>query len=241
MSQERCEAIVLRSVDFSETSRIVTFLTPERGRMACMAQGARRTRSAFGGSLDTLNRLELVYYWKDGRNVQKLGEAALLDGYGGIKGNLDKALHAAFPLELVYKVAHENEPSQGLFATLVRGLEGLAAWTGDVPAHACWEVLHLLNVAGFGPSLETCVECGRPVEGAAGFSLSGGVTCGGCRRDLRPAPEDLEALRAMAGRQDACPPVRASGRLLDLLRKYASSQLDTDFRSVRVIEQTLRQ
>ena len=71
---------VLRGVDFSETSRIVTFLTPGRGRLACLAKGARRRRSPFQAMLDTLNRDEIVYYWKDGREVQQLGEAALLDG-----------------------------------------------------------------------------------------------------------------------------------------------------------------
>jgi DNA repair protein RecO (recombination protein O) len=239
VSQERSEAIVLRGVDFSETSRIVTFLTPARGKVACMALGARRLKGGVGGSLDTLNRLELVYYWKDGRSVQKLGEASLLDGYGAIKANLEKSLYAAFPLELVYKVAHENEPSEALYDSLVHGLERLCEWQGDVRTHTCWHVFHLLAVAGFAISLESCAECGEPADPPGGFSFAGGVTCARCRPDVRLSPEDLALLEAMSERTDACPRVVASGRLLDLLRKYASRQLDTDFRSVRVIEQTL--
>ncbi|MDX9972553.1 MAG: DNA repair protein RecO [FCB group bacterium] len=239
MSQERSEAIVLRGVDFSETSRIVTFLAPARGKLACMALGARRVKGGMGGALDTLNRLELVYYWKDGRSVQKLGEAALLDSYGSIKADLEKSLHAAFPLELVYKVAHENEPSEALYASLVHGFEGLTAWRGDARTHTCWHVFHLLSVAGFGISLEGCAECGQPVDVAAGFSYAGGVTCSRCRGDVRLAPEDLATLETMAERTDACPRVAASPRVLTLLKNYAARQLDTDFRSVRVIEETL--
>ncbi len=239
MSQERSEALVLRGVDFSETSRIVTFLTPHRGRMACMALGARRSKSPLGGVLDTLNRLELVYYWRDGREVQKLGEAALLDGYGGIKSDLDKSLHAAFPLELLYKVAHENEPSEELYAAAVHGFDGLKTWTGDARTYAGWMVLHLLGVAGFAPSLEACCECGRELEAATGFSWAGGATCGTCRHDVRVAGEDYRALQALGASPEACPELKASKRVFSLLRRYASRQLDTDFRSVRVIEQAL--
>ncbi|HNT88720.1 MAG TPA: DNA repair protein RecO, partial [Candidatus Hydrogenedentes bacterium] len=96
MPQERTEAVVLRGVDFSESSRIVTFLTPDRGRVACLAKGARRKNCPYAAALDTFNRVELVYYWKDGRNVQTLGEAALLDAYPGIKGDLEKSVYAAF-------------------------------------------------------------------------------------------------------------------------------------------------
>jgi DNA repair protein RecO (recombination protein O) len=237
--QERSEAVVLRGVDFSETSRIVTFLTPGRGKMACMALGARRTKSALGGAVDTLNRLELVYYWKDGREVQKLAEAALLDGYGAVKADLDKSLYVGFPLELVYKVAHENEPSEALYATLVRGLEGLTRWTRDARTHVCWQVIRLLGVAGFAPALAACAECGRALESADGFSFAGGAVCGGCRWDVRLSGEEYRVLRALAEREDACPEVEASPRVFRVLRRYAARQIDSDFRSVRVIEQAL--
>ena len=112
MSQEKTEGVVLRGVDFSESSRIVTFLTPDRGRLTCMAKGARRRNSRLGPVLDTLNRVELVYFWKEGRDVQPLAEATLLDGFPGVKGDIERSLHTAVPLEVAYKVAQANEPSQ---------------------------------------------------------------------------------------------------------------------------------
>ena len=136
VSQERTEAVVLRGVDFSETSRIVTFLTPDRGKVACMAAGARRSKSSLSGVLDTFNRLEIVYYWKDGRSVQRLAEASVLDTYPLIKADLDKLVCASFPLEIAYKAAQENEPSEALYSTLVSGLVSMAQWAGDGRTHA---------------------------------------------------------------------------------------------------------
>ena len=237
MSQERTEAVVLRGVDFSETSRIVTFLTPDRGRLACLAKGVRRKGSALAPVLDTFNRVELVYYWKDGRSVQNLGEATLLDEFGAIKANLEKAAFAAFPLEIAGKVAHENEPSHALYSALVHGFEGLARWPGEARMHACWQAMRLLSAAGFEPALDVCGNCGGPVSGAPGFSYAAGVVCGSCASDRRLSPEEHAALRAMARNRETCPDLANAGKVYNVLWRYASRQIEADLRSVRVIDQ----
>ncbi len=237
MSQERTEAVVMRGVDFSETSRIITFLTPDRGRLTCMAKGARRKQSPLAPALDTFNRLEIVYYWKDGRAIQQLGEASVLDGFAGIKSRLEKAVFASFPLELAEKVAHDNEPSRELYATLVRGLEKLVEWTGDTRAHACWQVVQLLSAAGFEPTLDACVDCARTVSGAPGFAYRGGVTCPACVADVRLTAEQHAIMRALVRERDACPLVGDARSVYVIVRTYAARQLEVDFRSVRVIDE----
>lgn len=218
MSQERTEAIVMRGVDFSETSRIVTLLCPERGRMACMARGARRPKSALAGMLDTFNRLEVVYYWKDGRQVQNLGDVTLMDGFRALKQDLDKTLYAAFPLELAYKVAHENEPSQELYGTLVQGLEHLSAWEGDIRDHTAWQVTRLLAVAGFGLDELPDSYGGR----AAGFTR--------VERDV---------LARLTASPEQCPGDAGAPSLISALYRFACDHVETEFRSYRVLRQTL--
>ncbi len=236
MSQEKTEAVVLRGVDFSETSRIVTFLTPHRGRMACLAKGVRRKNSPLGAALDTFNRVELVYYWKDGRQVQTLAEAALLDGFPGIKARLEHSAYAGFPLELAYKVAHENEPSAALYAVLVHGLERLAEWPCDARTHAGWQVMRLVQAAGFAPVLDQCVQCGGPLPETPGFSYAGGAVCRGCASDRRLSAEEFTALRDMAAAAAGCPWEQAPASVFHVLRQYAARHLETDFRSARVLE-----
>ena len=240
MSQERTEAVVLRGVDFSETSRIVTFLTPDRGRLACLAKGVRRKGSALAPVLDTFNRVELVYYWKDGRSVQNLGEAALLDEFGRIKADLEKTTFAALPLEIAGKVAHENEPSHALYSALVHGLEGLAGWSGDARAHACWQVMQLLSVAGFEPALDACGSCGGPVSDTPGFSYESGAVCDACVSDRRLSAGEYEALRAMTCNREACPEMEHAVKVYNVLWRYAARQIESDLRSVRVIDQMFR-
>ncbi len=239
MPQEKTEGVVLRSVDFSETSRIVTFLSPNRGRLACLVKGARRRNSPTGPLLDTLNRVELVCYWKDGRTVQQLGEVTLIDSYPGVKRDFAKATYAAFPLELAYKTARENEPSEALYAALVLGLEGLDGWPGDAKGHMCWQALRLLTAAGFAPELGHCIDCGRPVDETPGFAWRGGVTCRACPSDRRLSPAGYASLRAMAESGARCPDTAGSEEIFRVLWRYGIRQLETDFRSVRVIDQMI--
>ncbi len=233
MSQERSEAIVIRAVDFSETSRIVTFLSPDRGKLACMAAGVRRPKSQLAGMLDTFNRLEVVYYWKDGRSVQKLGEATLLDGFSALKADLEKGAYAAFPLEFAYKAAQENEPSGELYETLLSGLEGMRAWPGPARVHAAWQVVQLLRVAGFDPDLNGDTDGKRSV----GFSFDGGVVSSGERADRSLRVEDLDRLRLLAAARDRCPEVDDSPEVFEAVCGYVTRQLESEFRSLRVIAQ----
>lgn len=238
--QERSEAVVLRGVDYSETSRIVTFLTPDRGKLACMARGVRRKNSVMAPVIDVLNRVEIVYNWKDGRGIQAITEASLLDGFHGIKEVLEKSLYAAFPAELAYKIAHENEPSEGLYRVLVHGLTLLAAWQGSARVHACWQVVQLMSVAGFEPSVEVCCLCGNPVGTRAGFVFSGGMTCSDCFSDRTLSQTDRLILGALVVNRATCPELDDVGSVYGLICRYAARQIESDFRSIRVIDEILR-
>lgn len=239
VSLEKTEALVLRGVDFSESSRIVTFLTPGRGRLVCIVKGARRKNSPFTGVLETFNRVELVYYWKEGRQTQILGEAALLDEFAGLKRDLERVSYAGWPLEVAARVAHENEPSEELFAALAEGLASLCAWPGSARLHACWQVLGLLNAAGFAPSLEACVRCGSlQIPDAPGFALDGGVVCAGCAGNRRLSADAYRLARMLE--MGGCPAEVASlahAELFDVLAAYVAHQTEMEFRSVRVLKQ----
>jgi len=227
MSQERSEAVVLRAVDFSESSRIVTFLTPGRGKLACMAAGVKRPKNDLAALLDTFNRVELVYYWRETRSVQKLAEASIIDRYPGVKGDLEKGAFAAVPLELAYKTAHENEPSEELYNVLVNGLKGMDTWLGDARTHACWQLLQLLAAAGFEPDLESAP---RSLE----FSYATGLVRG--RGDQRLIADEVLAMQKMKQSPDKCPDVQLRRRAFNVVVKYAEHHLESGFRSARILD-----
>lgn len=236
MAQERTEAIVLKAIDFSESSSIVTFLTPDRGRLTCMAKGVKRPKSQLAGLLDTFNRVELVYLWKDSRSIQQMTDGTLLERYAGIKENLDKSIYGAFLIEMMYRIVHENEPSHELFDIYVDGMTQLDDWTGDVCIHISWQVYRLLTVVGFSPTLRECCQCGESLSIDAGFSYEGGATCSSCIADIRMDRGTYQTLLAI-GKGTECPRIKGGEKVFQVLRHFTARQLECDFRSARVIEQ----
>ncbi len=233
MAQEKTEGIVLRKVDFGDTSSIVTLLTPDRGRAACMVRGLRRKKSPMAGVLDTFNRVEMVWFRKEGRGVQNLAEAGLLDGFPAVKRDLERVTHAAFLLEICLRAANENEPSRAMYAELVRSLTELGMVDAPAAALVSLEALRLLTVTGHAPELGRCADTGAPAEAALWFSHERGLA----QRigDTRLDGALLASLRGMAA--GAPPPAETAARVFGLMAGFASRQYEADFRSVRVIRQ----
>ena len=145
-------------------------------------------------------------------------------------------MYAAFPLEIAYRAAQENEPSGPLYAALVRGLSGMDEWEGDARTHAAWQAYRLMEAAGYAPDLA------EPGE-ARGFSRERGFTGPGERMERRLAGHEREALAALAVAREACPQgiEGVDGALcFELLRRFTEHQFETDFRSTRVIEGMFR-
>ena len=58
MSAWQTPAIVLTVKDFGEADRLVTFLTPARGRLTGLAKHAKKSRKRFANVLEPLKRVE---------------------------------------------------------------------------------------------------------------------------------------------------------------------------------------
>jgi DNA repair protein RecO (recombination protein O) len=61
---EKSPAIVLRVVDWSETSSVVTLFTREFGKVRGLAKGARRPKGPFESALDLLAVCRVVFIRK---------------------------------------------------------------------------------------------------------------------------------------------------------------------------------
>jgi len=109
-------AIVFKTVDYSESSKIVTIFTEEHGKIAVIARGAKKPKSKYANLLETGNLLDVVYYHKNSRSVQTLTEAAYLEKTLNIRMNFEKMATMMSAIELINQLLHENEVNHPLFS-----------------------------------------------------------------------------------------------------------------------------
>ena len=155
----RTEAVVLRSLDYGETSQIVTLFTRERGRVAVMAKGARLPKSRFGSSLQPMSYAQVVFYYKASRGLQTLTESAHVQLFSHIGRDLEKLSTGLRMAELVYALLHEEEASPPVFGLLLDTLRRLDEADVRAANLLLYFQLRLAAALGFAPAIDrTSVE-----------------------------------------------------------------------------------
>ena len=109
------EAIIFRTVDYQESSKIVTMFTREHGKIALMVRGAKKPKSKFSGLIEVGNLLDVVYYYKGSRSVQILSEASYIEKTMNVRSNFEKMATMTSAVELISQLVHENEVNKPLF------------------------------------------------------------------------------------------------------------------------------
>ena len=196
--------IVIRSVDFSETSKVVTLFTREFGKLGALAKGGRRAKGSFEGSLDVLSVCRIGVIRKPSADLDLLTEARLEERFAGLGRDLQALYAGFFAAELLDALTQPHDPHPELFDAAVAALRALSA--GAAPwrvatAHA----LRTLEEIGYGLALDACCGCGMEStesERPAFAANLGGLLCGACRRGqagwMETSPAALLALRKLA-------------------------------------------
>ena len=162
MPSEKATAIVLRTVDFSETSLIITLFTREFGKLGALAKGARRLKNPFESALDLLALCRIVFLHKSSDALDLVTEAKLLRRFRPAGRSLFGLYAGYYVAELLSELTDEDDPHPELFDLADETLEGLAAGEA-VPRRIVRFELGALRLLGHMPSLEYCAECGAAV------------------------------------------------------------------------------
>jgi DNA repair protein RecO (recombination protein O) len=125
MSIQRAEAVILKTIPYGETSKILTVLTRDFGKITMLARGARDTKSKYGGSLELFTHISVIFYERETRDMQYMSDVTVLNPFLGIHNHLDRTYAALAILEMCHRAIHANEDCRAFFNLLVRTLEGL--------------------------------------------------------------------------------------------------------------------
>jgi DNA repair protein RecO (recombination protein O) len=178
------EAVVLRSLRFSEADRILHLYTQDRGRVGAIAKGARKTRSRFGGRLEPLSHVELVLH--EGRGeLQTVTGASLVRSHAAVRDDARRSAVGLVAAEAVLRLFPEQERNDRVFMALTRFLDLLDEADGGTqraeldPLGLAFQ-LKLLWLAGYLPHVGSCAECGAsgPITGYS--PQAGGAVCANC-------------------------------------------------------------
>ena len=233
------KALVLRSVQYKESSRILTVLTPEHGKLTVSARGAVRKSSRVTASVQPLVFSEMTLSKTRDRYI--LTESQVIEQFGELSADLERYALAAYFAELLESLSDEDSPSPELLSLGLNALHVLCR-DGERSVElikAAFE-LRVMCLSGYAPALDTCAGCGETINGNAFINLFGGsIYCKACAdSDTTPLHTDaLSACRYVC----SCDARRLYSFALDapalqnlasVCEGYILSQLDRGFKSL---------
>ena len=176
----KTEAVVLRSLRFSEADRILHLYTRDRGRIGAIAKGIRKTKSRFGARLEPLSHVELMLHEGSGE-LQTVTGVELIASHHATRENGYRLAAGLIGAEAMLRLYGEPEANERAFTALTRFLDLLdetapGAARPELDPLALSFQLKLLWLSGYLPHVTACVECGA--DGLVGFSArAGGAVC----------------------------------------------------------------
>lgn len=229
--------LVLRETVTRDVDKILTVLTPDRGRLSVIARGARRKGSRVAAACQLLAYSEMTLYEK-GRWTM-LDAADTIELFDGLRQDLTALSLAAYFAELTEAV---SDGSGDVLPLLLNALYALSALKKPPQLVKPAFQFRLMALAGYEPMADGCALCGAPEpENPMLDVVHGVVHCGKCREkgglSLPLTASGLAALRYVLYGDPrrlysfSLPPegLRALNHAADA---YVSAQLERSFRTL---------
>lgn len=236
--------LVLRSVDYSETSQIVSFFTRDEGIVDLLAKGSRRpirASSSFSSPFDLSGWYDLVYRKRRG-SLYLATEGRLIEGFSHLRGDLECWLDANLALEILGKAFTRGDPHPELLRGTLSYLKLLSVGKGRHLLRNRF-LAEILLASGISTDWSRCCDCeiGDGVDLVA-LRVPSGPVCRDCR-GVSDSPRDRATFSYLASNAsipfDRVPgwevPADATADGWDLLRLLLLDHLERPPRSLRYL------
>lgn len=174
MNRYSTEGIILARTNYGEADRILTFLTPDHGKVQAIAKGVRRQKSKLAGGLElfSVSHLTLLVGKSE---INTLISTKLKKHYSHIPTSLERT-DAAY--EMIKSVAKStaDHPEAAYFELLESGFEALDSPELDYRLSKLWFGLHLLKLTGHSPNLRTDSK-GSKLERGVSYDFDSEAMC----------------------------------------------------------------
>lgn len=124
---ERTHGLILRIRPLTETSLIVQWLTPDLGRLATVAKGARRSKSPFRGKLDLFFSADFSFQRSRRSELHNLREVVLRETNEALRKEMSALQQASYAATLIEQMTETETPLPELFALMWGFLNHLSA------------------------------------------------------------------------------------------------------------------
>ncbi len=240
------KGLVLRSVTYKDSSRILTVLTSTDGKVTVSARGAMRRGSKLAAAVQPLAFSDMTLYHS--RDRWTLTEAQTIELFGGLSEDVALFALGGYVAELLEAVSDEDSPNPDVLSLGLNTLYALASGKKDPALVKAAFELRLMSLAGYEPAAFACEHCGKTDMPDPMLDLVGGAVCcrscaiGDGETTLPLCPTSLDALRHVLSADPKrifsfSLPYEQLARLGKAAERFVAAQLDRGFKTLDYYKQ----
>jgi len=182
--EHKTGAIILKTTDYGEADRLVTFFTESHGKLKGVAKNAKRSVRRFGGGLEPGTVGTARFFEKAHAELVRIDEMTAEVPAWKVAVSLGRIIFLHAALEMADRMLPASHAAAKRFRLLANWIKFLEA---SEPERPHWHafVFKWLVSSGIEPVLDRCAACGRPAASpyAGGWSFGerhGGIICPDC-------------------------------------------------------------
>ncbi|NOX18486.1 MAG: DNA repair protein RecO [Chlorobi bacterium] len=223
----KTEAVTLSKINYGDTSLILKLFTKDYGKMSVILKGARSPKSKLGASADTLNYVDVVFYFKENREMQLVSQIEILNHFTALREDYEKMKYASAVTEAVERFTADHEVYPLIFKGFVRILKLINEEKTPPELLFIKFLFFLIKEIGFEFHLTNCSVCGKNigVTESAAFTVSQGLVCESCAKNLSSVYQlNAELLKIFNGISNRSEQIECSlsalRKMIQLLERY---------------------
>lgn len=178
MKTVKTKGIIIAEKIMSDFDKMLTILTPNMGKIECVAKGSRRPKSLLMAGTQFLCFGEYLLY-KGGENYS-MNSCETIELFYNIRTDLDKLKYAVYITKIVNDVTTENQNNYKVLQLYLNTLYVISNTDKDLELVTSIFRLRLLSIIGYRPEIRECKIC-KEKEKLTKFSIKdNGFKCEAC-------------------------------------------------------------
>lgn len=193
MATVKVKGVILSENNMGDYDKMLTMLTPNFGKISCVAKGARRPKSALLAGTQMFCFGEYMMY--QGTSTYHINSCETIEIFYKLRTDLEKLKYAIHINKIVQDVTEENENCFNIMQLYLNALYTISETDKDLDLTISIFKLRLLCILGYTPRILSCTNC-KEKDNLTYFSIKdNGFKCEACARQDKSSLQMSESTK----------------------------------------------
>lgn len=174
------EGIITKETKYGDTSRILTVITRDLGKISVMAQSVRRRKSGQLAATGLFAHSRFTLFKGGSSSLYKLNECELITPFSALHSSLEGMAFASYLCDVTNSTVQEDAPDVPMLELLLRCLYMLCKDGENFEKIKAVFEFRTLAICGLMPDISVCADCGAASSLCRLDTAEGAVYCEKC-------------------------------------------------------------